>query len=99
MRLPSFANTKNLMTTSHVEDDIIELSPDELDFLQKVYRDPRQPMSRRMHAAKIAIDREHPRLPARDCPNEKDMATRLDKAIEASNRAKVVKVIEHEDNN
>jgi len=27
------------------------------------------------------------------------MATRLDKAIEASNRAKVVKVIEHEDNN
>jgi len=47
MRLPSFANTKNLMTTSHVEDDIIELSPDEtsLDFLPKVYRDPRQPMS------------------------------------------------------
>ena len=58
-------------------------------------------MSRRIHAAKIAIDREHPRLPARnsDYLNGADMATRLDKAIEASNKAKVIegRVIEGED--
>jgi hypothetical protein len=35
-----------------------------LDFMKAIYRDPRQPISRRMRAAQIAIAYEHPKLSA-----------------------------------
>jgi hypothetical protein len=44
--------------------DEIELADDatSLDFMQAIYRDPTQPMTRRIRAAQIAIGYEHPKL-------------------------------------
>jgi hypothetical protein len=48
------------------EPELIELAPGEtsLDFLRKVYRSVKQPMSRRMRAAIEALPHETPRLGA-----------------------------------
>jgi RecA-family ATPase len=48
------------------EEPSVELGPGEtsLHFFQKVYRDPQQPMPRRMAAAKEAQPFEHPKLSA-----------------------------------
>jgi len=49
-----------------VEEEQIELAPHEtsLDFFRKVYRSAEQPMSRRLRAAIMALQHEHPRLTA-----------------------------------
>lgn len=46
------------------EPEQIDLSPGEtsLSFLQKIYRSPAQPMSRRLRAAMAALPHEHPKL-------------------------------------
>jgi hypothetical protein len=48
------------------EEELIELASGEtsLDFLQRVYRSVKQPMSRRLRAAIEALPHEHPRLGA-----------------------------------
>jgi hypothetical protein len=65
MRLPSFAYPENLKVAEE-EQEVIELAPGEtsLHFFQRVYRSTRQPMARRMSAAREAIAHEHPRLSA-----------------------------------
>jgi hypothetical protein len=76
----------------------IELAPDEtsLDFLRKVYRSVRQPMSRRMRAAIEALQHEHPRLQATATTNisGQDFASVLERAIQRSLAGKPIKLIE-----
>jgi hypothetical protein len=77
------------------QDEQIELAPDEksLHFLQKVYRDPRQPIERRMRAATRALDFEFPKLSAVSMGflNGDDFAARLDRAIQyAERRLKII---------
>jgi len=76
------------------EPELIELIPGEtsLDFLQRVYRSVKQPMSRRLRAAIEALPHEHPRLGAVaiGSMDGKDFATMLDKAIERSGKAKLI---------
>jgi hypothetical protein len=56
-----------------------------LDFLSAVYRDVRQPMERRMRAARDAAQYVHPTYKAMAIvPMGGDFATRLEKAIERS---------------
>ena len=68
----------------------IELGPGEtsLSFLQKIYRSPSQPMSRRMRAAIEALPHEHPRLGAvaTVSMNGNDFAAMLERAIERSGK-------------
>jgi len=67
------------------EQELIELAPHEtsLDFLRKVYRSVKQPMSRRMRAAIEALQHEHPRLGAIATTNMSgsDFASLLERAI------------------
>ena len=97
MKLPSFADPKNLVVYED-EPEVIELGPGEtsLSFLQRVYRSVKQPMSRRMRAAIEALPHEHPRLGAVaiGSMNGDDFATMLDRAIERSGNAREVKQIE-----
>ena len=72
-----------------------------LQYLQRIYRDPTQPHSVRMRAAIEALPFENPRLSAVAVGrlNGDDFASRLDRAVDASNRAKLIegRVIEGED--
>ena len=72
------------------EPELIELAPGEtsLDFLQRVYRSVKQPMSRRMRAAIEALPHEHPRLGAiaTASMNGQDFASMLERAIERSGK-------------
>jgi hypothetical protein len=62
-----------------------------LDFLCAIFRDPQQPMQRRMKAAIEAAPYYHPKLSATAIMADgSDFATRLDQAIRRSG-----KVIEH----
>jgi hypothetical protein len=70
---------------------LIELAPGEtsLNFLQRVYRSVKQPMSRRLRAAIEALPHEHPRLGAiaTASMNGQDFASMLERAIERSGKA------------
>ena len=80
------------------EPELIELAPGKtsLDFLRKVYRSVRQPMSRRMRAAIEALQHEHPRLQATATTNMsgQDFASVLERAIQRSLAGKPIKLIE-----
>ena len=84
--------------TSDDDREIIDLAPGEtsLNFLQKIYRNPAQPMSRRLRAAMAALPHEHPKLGiiATANLNGETFAAMLDKAIERSGTA--MKQIEHQ---
>jgi hypothetical protein len=79
-------------------EELIELAPHEtsLDFLRKVYRSVKQPMSRRMRAAIEALQHEHPRLQATATANMSghDFASLLERAILRSNKERELKQIE-----
>ena len=79
-------------------EELIELAPGEtsLDFLQRVYRSVKQPMSRRLRAAIEALPHEHPRLGAVaiGSMNGQDFASLLERAIERSGKRPQVKQIE-----
>jgi hypothetical protein len=79
-------------------EELIELGPDEasLRLLQKVYRSPRQPMSRRLRAAIEALPFEQPKLSAiaTTSMNGQDFASMLERAIERSGKVREVKMIE-----
>ena len=78
--------------------ELIELGPEEssLSFLQKIYRNVSQPMSRRIRAAIEALPFEHPKLSAvaTASMNGNDFAALLDRAIERSGKVQEVKQIE-----
>jgi hypothetical protein len=63
-----------------------------LEYLQRIYRDPAQPHSVRMRAAIESLPYENPRLSAVALGRltGEDFASRLDRAVEASNRAKLI---------
>jgi hypothetical protein len=67
-----------------------------LNFLQRIYRSAKQPMSRRLRAAIEAMPHEHPRLGAVaiGSMNGHDFATMLERAIERSGKGREVKQIE-----
>jgi hypothetical protein len=73
----------------------IELAPGEtsLNFLQRIYRSPRQPIARRMRAAMAALQHEHPKLTAM-AVNGETFAAMLDRAIARSQAP--LKQIEHD---
>jgi hypothetical protein len=82
------------------DEEIIDLAPGEtsLSFLQKIYRSPMQPMSRRLRAAMAALQHEHPKLGAVATLSTSgdDFAAALDRAIERSGMVCEVKQIEHQ---
>jgi hypothetical protein len=88
------------MRISDDEREIIDLAPGEtsLSFLQKIYRSPMQPMSRRLRAAMAALQHEHPKLGAVATLSTSgdDFAAALDRAIERSGMVCEVKQIEHQ---
>ncbi|WP_438279113.1 hypothetical protein [Nitrobacter sp.] len=69
------------------ERELVDIGPSRtsLDFLQAVYRDPCQPISRRMRAAVAALPFEHPKLAVTATlgPNS-GFAARLETAIKRS---------------
>jgi hypothetical protein len=75
-------------------DEEIELAPDEdaLEFLEKVMRDPRQPMARRMRAAEKRADILYPKKAAvaMMSMDEHNFAAQLDRAIERSGMMKLL---------
>jgi hypothetical protein len=96
MNAPSFATPLGREVVEEAE--VIEVAPEEtsLNFLQKIYRCPRQPMSRRMRAAIEAMPHEHPRLSAVavGSMNGRDFAAMLDRAIDRSGKGHEPKQIE-----
>src|SRR6516164_10837572 len=67
-----------------------------LEYLQRIYRDPMQPTSVRMRAAIEALQFENPKLSSIGVGylTNDTFAERLERAIRASDRAKLAKVIE-----
>jgi hypothetical protein len=61
-----------------------------LEFLMAIYRDHRQPMSRRMRAVEAAAQYRHPKLVAiaTTSINGNDFASLLERAIERSGRGR-----------
>ena len=68
-----------------------------LEYLQSIYRNPSEPEGRRMRAAMAALPFEVPKLAATVVTNMdgRDFASLLERAIERSGRAQVVRLIEH----
>jgi hypothetical protein len=69
-----------------------------IDYLRRIYRDPNQPIAVRMRAAIEALPYEKPKITAVAIGRltGEDFYSRLDRAVEASERAKLIeaKVIE-----
>jgi hypothetical protein len=61
-----------------------------VDFLSAVYRDPRQPMHRRLRAAIEAAPYVHPKLSVTATVGGKDFAAELERAIERSGKAVMI---------
>ena len=63
-----------------------------IEYLRRIYRDPNQPISVRMRAAIESLPYENPKLTAVAVGYLKgeDFYTRLDRAVEASERAKLI---------
>jgi hypothetical protein len=66
--------------------------PTSLEFLQAVYLNEQLPLSVRLRAAVEAAPYEHPRLSSVAVGHftGEDFATRLERAVEASTRAKLI---------
>ena len=74
---------------------------DALTYLRRIYRNPMEPTSVRIRCAVEALPYENPRLSAVAVGRltGEDFASRLDRAVDASNRAKLIEsqVIERDD--
>jgi hypothetical protein len=77
----------------------LSTNPTSLDLLQAIYRDPTQPIQRRMKAAAEALPFEHPKLGTIAQLRENELAEQLMRALQASQQViegrKMMKVIEH----
>src|SRR5262249_49954968 len=71
-----------------------------LEYLQSIYRNPMEETGKRIRAATEALPHESPRMASVAVGHftGQDFATRLEKAIDASNRAKLIegRVIERD---
>jgi hypothetical protein len=83
----SFARAESFRVDS--EPDAIDVGSDAtpLEFLEKVYRSPDQPMNRRLRAAIEAAHYRHPRLPVTANVTSSNRATMLDRAVDHSGKA------------
>jgi hypothetical protein len=75
--------------------EVEEREPDKvnsLEYLQRIYRDPTQPHSVRMRAAIESLPFENPRMStvAVGYLTGNDFASRLERAVEASGKAKLI---------
>ncbi len=63
-----------------------------LEYLQRIYRDPAQPISVRMRAAIESLPFENPKLSAMavTAMSSQDFASRLERAIARSNGARLI---------
>jgi len=83
-KLPSFADSANLKVETDIEVQVELLEGEtSLTFMQRIYKDPLQPMARRMRAAENALQFEHPKLGAvaTTAMNGTDFASLLERAI------------------
>jgi hypothetical protein len=73
------------------ENDGLEVAADAtpVDFLMALYRDIRQPMSRRLRAAEAAAPYCHPKLAVTAIMEGTDFATALDRAVKRSEAARI----------
>lgn len=101
VRLPSFAYSENLKVREDPKAPLVPQGVRALELLQMVYRGEMKATSHQMRAAIEALPYENPRLSAVAVGHltGEDFASRLDRAVEASNRAKLIegRVIEGED--
>jgi hypothetical protein len=68
------------------EDLIVAADALPIDFLMAVYRDPRQPMSRRLRAATECAPYIHPKLSAAAVLIGDDFAPKLERAVKRSEK-------------
>jgi hypothetical protein len=87
--MPSFANPANLEPSQESE---IAVRPDAspLEFLQAVFRNPNEPMGRRLRAAIECLPFLHPKLSVTYAIDGQGLAAQLEKRLER------LKVIEHQ---
>jgi hypothetical protein len=102
MRLPSFAYPENLKIPEEPQaEPPLPQDVRALELLQRAYRGEIKPTAVQMRAAIEALPFENPKLSAVGVGylENNTFADRLDRAVEASNRAKMIegKVIEHGD--
>ena len=96
--------TRRFNLGTQLWEEIEEEVPNSLEFLQSVYRDVGQPLNVRIRCAVEAAPYEHPKLSAVGVGyiNNDTFASRLDRAIERSERAlliieaRAVQVDEHD---
>jgi hypothetical protein len=96
--VPSFATQVGRQVED--EPEPIELADGEtsLHFLQRIYRDAKQPMTRRLRAAIEALPFEAPKLSAVAVGHMRgqDFAALLEKAIARSGKSKEIAVASHQ---
>jgi hypothetical protein len=70
----------------------IELPEDatSLHFMQAIYRNPAQPMTRRMRAAVAALPFEHPKLAVTASLNNEGFAAQMEEMVRRSGRSNVI---------
>ena len=101
VRLPSFARSENLQVEKEPEQEPLPKDVRALELLQKVYRGEYKATPQQIRAATKALPFENPKLSAVGVGflENDTFAERLDRAIEASSRARLIegRVIERED--
>jgi hypothetical protein len=74
-------------------DDVAVSAGSSLDFLQAVYRDPNQPIHRRLRAAIAALPFEHPKLAVTATVSTEGFAAKLEAMMERSRMAAVLRAV------
>jgi hypothetical protein len=76
---------------AEVEDEItLPEGATSLHFMQAIYRDPKQPLTRRLRAAQIAIAYEHPKLAVTVNTEITGFAAQMEAMNRASGRSNVI---------
>jgi hypothetical protein len=90
MRFKRFRKQQERIDWLNGEGLVVASDATPLDFLRAVYRDPQQPMSRRVRAASDAAQYAHPQLKAMAVINGGDFAEQLDRARLRSEKVRVI---------
>src|SRR5216683_3047970 len=81
---------RGLMTEEMVDEITLPVDATSLHFMQAIYRDSQQPMTRRMRAAQIAIAFEHPNLAVAVSLDSEGFAKRLADMMERNGLRTVI---------